>query len=159
MNFLSKKDSIPDPSLPLKNKRRESFCRHYSSEFWGRPLEAMIAANYKTDDKVSAMKTAKTILESKEVLARIKYLRKLKSETSIVDDAWIKDNLVKIIETAEKDSDRIRALENLKKLILAPKTKSGKNELNITMEQTCFPFFEGCSSDSGSSTFDHLPEP
>ncbi len=137
-----------NPAAPLRNKRRELFCRLYASDFWGRPEEALKAANYQVQSESAARKTAGMILDSEEVRERIAYLRKIKSENSVADDAWIKESLIKIIEHAKKDSDRIRALSNLKKLLMSSPSsgasgRRSRNEISISMEQAVFPFFEG----------------
>lgn len=150
-----------NPAAPLRNKRRELFCRLYASDFWGRPEEALKAANYHVQGESAARKTAGMILDSEEVRERIAYLRKIKSENSVADDAWIKESLIKIIEHAKKDSDRIRALSNLKKLLVSTSSSApgasgrrSRNEISISMEQAVFPFFEG-----GEDGAEDYPDP
>lgn len=153
MDFPIKRGGTEKGASPLRNRKRELFCRYYASEFWGRPGKALEAADYKISKPETRSKFVKTLLESSEVRARVKYLRRLKSEISVADDTWIKESLIKIIETAKKDSDRIRALASLEKLLERPDNKKRNGDVNIKMEQMVFPFFNG--NDDGDITIDN----
>lgn len=134
-----------NPAAPLRNKRRELFCRLYASDFWGRPEEALKAANYHVQGESAARKTAGMILDSEEVRERIAYLRKIKSENSVADDAWIKESLIKIIEHAKKDSDRIRALSNLKKLLVSTSSSAPGPPEDAAEMKSASPWNRPCS--------------
>jgi hypothetical protein len=129
------------PSAALANKRRELFCKLYAEEFWGRPLEALLAAKYKPREG-GAAKAALRLLEDPEISARVKFLRERKAELSIADPAWIKDHFVEIVRKAEKDSDRIRALAGLQKAI-APAPPKKRQAADDDAEQPQLPLFEG----------------
>ncbi len=135
------------PALPLPNKRRELFCVLYSEQFWGRPAEAILAAKFKPRPG-GAEKAALKLLEEPDVKARVKHLREIRSENSVADPAWIKDHFVEIVQKAEKDSDRIRALTGLQKAIQGP-PQQRRREQEDSLVQPQLPLFEG--GDDGAS--------
>jgi len=141
--ILHKNKKSLDPALPLKNKRKELFCQLYALEFWGKPVEALLGANYNVPE-TDAAKRAKEILTAENVQQRIKFLRKTQAELSIADNVWIQECLINIIHNAKRDSDRIRALASLNKLMnVKPVSKTQQQNLNIRMEQLSLPLFEG----------------
>lgn len=103
-------------SSPLRNRRKEKFCRLYAGDFWGDPVAALQAAGFLLKGKKAA-DFAETLFDDPEIRARIVHLRGCRAERSLADEAWIKDLLVEIATNALKDSDRIRALTGLAKII------------------------------------------
>lgn len=146
MNLKSNSFKAPSfsPSVPLRNKRRELFCQLYAGKFWGFPEQAFSAAKYKSEEPARS-KNAKRLLKSRDISARVKFLRKQISENSIADDAWIKEHFIEIAESAEKDSDRIRALANLYRAVMgaAPLKKNTATENDDADAIEDVPLFEG----------------
>lgn len=140
---LKARSLCDDPSLPLRSKRRELFCRLYAGDLWGRPGEAFIGAGYKPRDG-QALKAALKLLESADVRERVRRLRELRAENSVADPAWIKDHFVEIIEHAEKDADRIRALSSLQRSVIPGSQRRSKpDEGQSGQFHPELPLFEG----------------
>lgn len=103
-------------ALPLQNRRKEKFCQFYAGEYWGDPASALRAAGYLLSGK-KAIDFAESLFDDPAIRARIVHLRKRRSERSLADEAWIKELLIEIATNALKDSDRIRALSSLAKIV------------------------------------------
>lgn len=131
-----------DGSVPLKNKRRENFCQAYAMRFWGHPADALKAAGYHTKKEDTVSSVVQVLLASAEVRGRIAFLRDLRADASIVDDAWIRELLAEIAAHAERDSDRIRALANLAKVVAGGKTPRASRKKEEDPDQSLLPFFE-----------------
>ena len=132
-------------NLPLQNRKKEKFCRLYAEHFWGDPCGALHAAGYLLNGK-KAVDFAETLFDDPEIRARIVHLRSCRSERSIADEAWIKDLLVEIATNALKDSDRIRALASLAKIIREGGTVRNSrksNDSTLIINQPLLPGFEG----------------
>ncbi len=132
-------------NLPLPNRKKEKFCRLYAEHFWGDPCGALRAAGYLLSGK-KAVDFAETLFDDPEIRARIVHLRSCRSERSIADESWIKDLLVEIATNALKDSDRIRALANLAKIIReggSVRNSRKSNDSTLRIDQPLLPGFEG----------------
>lgn len=103
-------------SQPLQNRRKEKFCQAYAGEYWGNPSAALRAAGYLLSGR-KAVDFAETLFDDPEIRSRIVHLRTRRSERALADEAWIKELLIEIATNALKDSDRIRALASLAKII------------------------------------------
>ncbi len=134
-------------SLPLQNRKKEKFCRYYAEKFWGDPGGALRAAGYPLNGK-KAVDFAELLFDDPEIRRRIVHLRTCRSERSIADESWIKDLLVEIATNALKDSDRIRALASLAKIVMeggSVRNRSKKQDQSSgeNPEQPLLPCFEG----------------
>ena len=132
-------------NLPLQNRKKEKFCRLYAEHFWGDPCGALRAAGYLLSGK-KAVDFAETLFDDPEIRARIVHLRSCRSERSIADEAWIKDLLVEIATNALKDSDRIRALASLAKILRdggSVRNSRKSNDGTLVIDQPLLPGFEG----------------
>lgn len=132
-------------NLPLPNRKKEKFCRLYAEHFWGDPCGALRAAGYLLSGK-KAVDFAETLFDDPEIRARIVHLRSCRSERSIADESWIKELLVEIATNALKDSDRIRALANLAKIIReggSVRNNRKSNDSTLRIDQPLLPGFEG----------------
>ena len=132
-------------SRPLKNRRKEKFCRKYAEEFWGDPIGALRAAGFLLKGE-KAVNFAGMLFDDPEVRARIVHLRSCRSERSIADESWIKELLVEIATNALKDSDRIRALVNLAKIVSeGGSVRNSRKDGDHTPgnDQPLLPGFEG----------------
>ncbi len=132
-------------NLPLPNRKKEKFCRLYAEHFWGDPCGALRAAGYLLSGK-KAVDFAETLFDDPEIRARIVHLRSCRSDRSIADEAWIKDLLVEIAKNALKDSDRIRALASLAKILRdggSVRNSRKSNDSTLVIDQPLLPGFEG----------------
>lgn len=132
-------------NLLLQNRKKEKFCRLYAEHFWGDPCGALRAAGYLLSGK-KAVDFAETLFDDPEIRARIVHLRSCRSERSIADEAWIKDLLVEIATNALKDSDRIRALASLAKILRdggSVRNSRKSNDGTLVIDQPLLPGFEG----------------
>ena len=132
-------------NLPLPNRKKEKFCRLYAEHFWGDPCGALRAAGYLLNGK-KAVDFAETLFDDPEIRARIVHLRSCRSERSIADESWIKELLVEIAKNALKDSDRIRALANLAKIIReggSVRNNRKSQDCTFIIDQPLLPGFEG----------------
>ena len=125
---------------PLKNRRKERFCRLYADTFWGDPAAALNAAGYLLQGK-KACEFADSLFDDPEIRARIVHLRARRIKWSLADEAWIRDLLIEIATGALKDSDRIRALTNLAKILQAEKA-AAKELPESDLMQIELPGFE-----------------
>ena len=94
----------------MKSPGKEKFCKLYAGPYWGNGQLAAEMAGFSDPAKKAEM-----LLGEPEVMERIHYYRKLRSEMTIADEAWIKEIFIQIVKESEKDSDRIRALAFLQK--------------------------------------------
>lgn len=139
-------------SQPLQNRRKEKFCRLYAGKFWGDPVAALQAAGFSLTGK-KAVDFAETLFDDPVIRGRIVHLRSCRSARSIADESWIKDLLVEIATNALKDSDRIRALAGLAKILNEGGTvRNGKQDRSAGLPeggqnifQPFLPGFEGPS--------------
>lgn len=132
-------------NLPLPNRKKEKFCRLYAEHFWGDPCGALRAAGYLLSGK-KAVDFVETLFDDPEIRARIVHLRSCRSKRSIADESWIKELLVEIATNALKDSDRIRALANLAKIIReggSVRNSRKSNDSTLIIDQPLLPGFEG----------------
>lgn len=136
---LEKKDK------PLKNRTEEAFCRAYAGAFWGDPVGAAEKANWTP----SAGKAVE-LLSDPAIIKRIRILRKKKASLSVADEAWIAEGFISIAQNAEKDSDKLRALACLQKLLAEEKAKNLSCEEKSAQEEN-LPLFEGCCDGEGFS--------
>lgn len=136
----AKKDTFMDKnnSLPLPNRRKENFCQFYAGEYWGNPCAALRAAGYLLSGR-KAVDFAETLFDDPEIRARIVHLRNRRSERTLADEAWIKELLIEIATNALKDSDRIRALASLAKII--HEGGSVRNSRKKWEQESDFPAF------------------
>ncbi len=124
---------------PLTNQHKEKFCKYYSTQFWGDPCGAVRAAGYNTAEQ-DAAEVAESLFDDEGVRERIVYLRQKQTEQLVADEAWIRELLIDIASHAGKDSDRIRALTSLAKVIGCTGKKSATEAEPVQM---MLPFFEG----------------
>ncbi len=112
----------------LENPYKEKFCRHYAGAYWGDPCGAVRAAGY-TCSVPEAVSLAESLFDDPEVRKRIVSLRRKRMDELVADETWIRELLADIAVHAEKDSDRIRALNSLAKAVaLNPRKKSPVSE-------------------------------
>ena len=127
----------------LKNRTKEAFCKAYASLFWGDPVGAAEKANWTP----SAGKAVE-LLSDPEIVERIKELRRKKAALSVADEVWIREAFISIVENAEKDIDKLRALSGLQKFLSMQKEKSDQGNSSAVQKNT-EPFFEGCEDGEG----------
>ncbi|MBP5181434.1 MAG: hypothetical protein J6331_00245 [Lentisphaeria bacterium] len=128
----------------LKSKTKEAFCQAYAGEFWGDPVGAAEKANWTP----SAGKAVE-LLSDPEILERIRELREKKAALSVADEAWIADAFISIVQNAEKDMDKLRALAGLQKFLSLRKEKDSSREQNLLPVQGELPLFDGCEDGEG----------
>ncbi len=134
-------------SVPLTDKKKERFCCIYAAICWGNPVEAVRRAGLIVPEGMDAVTFAGELFEEEPVRERIRSLRKMRARVSVADETWIRENLTDIATHAAKDSDRIRALASLAKVVMGNKTrrKNSCRELPLAeLEQMLLPSFEGC---------------
>ncbi len=103
---------------PLTDKLKEKFCKYYAGIHWGDPCGALDTAGYKeTENGLTAAEMAEKLFDEEAVRDRIIYLRHRQTDKLVADEAWIRELLADIAANAGKDSDRIRALTSLAKVI------------------------------------------
>lgn len=95
---------------PLKSPGKEKFCKLYAGSFWGDGKGAAEKAGF-----ADPAGKAEILLADPAVIERIRHYRKLRSEMTLADEAWIKEAFINIVKETEKDSDRLRALASLQK--------------------------------------------
>jgi hypothetical protein len=120
-----------DPEKALKNQCHEKFCQLYSGDYWGDMSGAYEKSGLAGEACGQIKNKAAKLLSQTEVVERIRYLR-LKKLDEIADRLWVAQERKKIVESAEKESERLAALKDLEKglgLINEPDKKGG--ELNI----------------------------
>lgn len=149
---MDKKDS----SSPLRNRRKEKFCRLYTGEFWGDPCKALHAAGFLLNGK-KAVDFAEKLFDDPEIRARIVFLRSRRAEQIVADEAWIKELLMEIAVHSLKDSDRIRALVSLAKIVTEGGSIRNSSRENDAHEDAVslsklLPGFEG--PEDGAILFD-----
>lgn len=145
----------PKGSVPLRHKKREAFCRYYASFYWGRPGEAAAAAKYHLSDE-AAQGYAAALLECDDVRDRVAYLRRVRAEVAVADDAWIRELLTEIATHAARDSDRIRALAQLAKAVSGGRIpRNRRSDPDDAPVQPQLPLFEGGADGNG----DFSPDP
>lgn len=103
-----------DAEKAHENHHYENFCQFYSGDFWGDKLGAYKRSGFAKKKDDEAAKEAADLLMKKEIIERIKYLR-LRKLNEIADQLWVAQERKKIIENAEKESERLAALKDLEK--------------------------------------------
>ena len=129
-------------STPLANTRKEAFCRYYSNHFWGDPCGAIHAAGFQLEGQ-KAVDFAEELFDDSTIRNRITFLRRKRAEVLAADQTWIRELLVDIASNVVRDSDRIRALATLAKIIAAPGKTEKKQNAIPSAWQPCLPAFEG----------------
>jgi ribonuclease HI len=109
-----KKNPIPKPECPLKDKKKENFCQVFAGNP-GTTTETAYREAYPGPDNKNAYESAKKLLQEKKVFERIRYLRDAKLLELKIDKLWIAEQRREIIKNAEKESDRLNALKDLEK--------------------------------------------
>ena len=104
-----------DPARPLQ-KKKEFFCKLYTYEHWGDPIEAARKAGFETDPE-----SLRKLLNRPEIGSRIRYLRQQISDQTVADEAWIKRCFIEIIKNADKPADKLRALATLYRTLAGQK--------------------------------------
>lgn len=94
------------------NDKYEKFAQEYAIDFNG--TRAAIAAGY--SEKTAHVK-ASQLLKIVKVTDRIEELKKKHSEKSEVTAEWLTKRFKEVSDTADKESDVLKALENLGKRI------------------------------------------
>jgi len=134
---------------PLENSKKERFCRLYAGEYWGDPQAALRAAGFIFDQNRSAAEFAEELFDDEAVRERITYLRSVRASASKADETWIRELLVDIAQHAAKDSDRIRALTGLAKVLAGEKMPRRRADTALAdIIQPMLPSFEGCADGS-----------
>ena len=127
----------------LKSKTREAFCQAYAGAYWGDPVGAAEKANWTP----SAGKAVE-LLSDPQIVERIRELRKKKAALSVADEAWIADVFIAIVQNAEKDTDKLRALAGLQKFLAVRKGKI-LPDTSDDMPEGKSVIFEGCEDGEG----------
>lgn len=155
-------------AIPLENEKKETFCKRYANECWGNPAIAVQMAGFCVT-AADAVSFAEELFDDEAVRDRIRYLRAARMKKSLADTLWIRETLTAIAVNAARDSDRIRALNVLAKIIEDQediKKRRGSAEQvfqeNMLIEQL-LPFFEGeadgyvsAEPENEKSVSDHL---
>lgn len=102
-----------DPAKTLRSKRKERFCELYAFEYWEDPARAAALAGYKLTPFRLRM-----LLGDKEILNRVRFLRKTLCDQTVADETWIKDKFVEIAKNADKITDKLRALSSLYRAVV-----------------------------------------
>ena len=123
---------------PMKSPGKEKFCKLYAGPFWGDGKGAAEKAGFS-----NPAEKAEKLLADPAVIDRIRHYRKLRSEMTLADEAWIKEIFINIVNETEKDSDRIRALASLQKYagVLPEQQSSGRKEENEELSENSSAFF------------------
>lgn len=122
---------------PLKSPGKEKFCKLYAGAFWGDGKGAAEKAGF-----ADPARRAEALLADPAVIERIRYYRKLRSEMSLADEAWIKETFIHIVKESEKDSDRLRALAGLQKYAGDNNSiPEGRTEENSDADESPSAFF------------------
>lgn len=140
--FMKKKTVKKDKEL--KSKTKEAFCKAYAGTFWGDPVGAAENANWTP----SAGKAVE-LLSDPEIVERIRELRKKKAALSVADEAWIAEAFISIVQNAEKDADKLRALAGLQKFLAMKKTDEKQETNSSSPHEAMLPLFEGCEDGEG----------
>ena len=143
-------------SRPLKNRKKENFCQLYAGDYWGCPGDAWKKVSSRQEMQLGEFRhEAERLLEDSAVRARLEYLRQIRAKNSVADNAWIKESLVHIAQESGKDSDRIRALASLNRILASEQRQEEKRrEREEDHDNSCcmpeaFPLFEGLQDGSG----------
>ena len=157
-------------AMPLENEKKEKFCKYYANDCWGNPALAVQMAGFCCTATDAAL-LAEDLFDDEGVRKRIRFLRGNRMKKSLADTLWIRETLTAIALNATRDSDRIRALNVLAKII-DPQGDKRRNtdpqDRKLSGEQLIeqlLPLFEGdpdgCEYDEESekSLSGHLPIP
>jgi phage terminase small subunit len=134
-----------EAAKPLKNLRWENFCQNYAGKAWGCGAKAYLMAGYSPKDNKAASDYAGQLLKKPLIMTRIDKIRQEKLESLKIDSLWIAEQRKKIIEESDKNSDRLRALNDLERglgLLPPDRVKIENNaEIKLVFEgkddQTC----------------------
>lgn len=127
----------------LKSRTKEAFCKAYAGAFWGDPVGAAEKAEWTP----SAGKAVE-LLSDPEIVERIRILRKKKAALSVADEVWIRDAFISIVQNAEKDADKLRALAGLQKFLSVKEERTGEEKNKLSSAEK-LPDFEGCEDGMG----------
>lgn len=137
-------------SLPLTNPKKEAFCKLYAAHFWGDPAGAVKKAGLLAPESQDAFSLAEELFGEESIRDRIVFLRTKRASVSVADEAWIRELLVEIATHAAKDSDRIRALLGLAKVITGESRQKRSKEIQCDdFDVLELPLFQGCPDGSG----------
>ena len=138
-------------SEPLQNPKKEKFCKLYAAKFWGDPAGAVRRSGLLAPESQDAFALAEELFGEEKIRERIVFLRSERASVSVADEAWIRELLVEIATHAVKDSDRIRALLGLAKVITGQNAENRKKkELRCgDLETMELPLFQGGPDGTG----------
>lgn len=142
---------------PLENEKKEAFCKLYANDCWGNPAVAIQMAGF-CCSAADAVAIAETLFDDEKVRHRIRYLRDLRTKKSLADSLWIRETLTAIALNAARDSDRIRALNVLAKIIQPHSVKRsnaescGQQLAGEALIEQLLPLFEGDADGYGDDT-------